>query len=148
MTEPTDSSDAGGTAGPFLGALTIIVAIVIAVWLFNVFSGDSLTDDQQIGLAVVAQNDALQREDYAAFRSYTCAEQHGVESEVIAEQQDSAATRGDRFVDGTSGVAIAGDQATADVTYHFENDPDAQETVEVAFVRQGGAWKVCSTGPS
>ena len=35
MTEPTDSSDAGGTAGPFLGALTIIVAIVIAVWLFN-----------------------------------------------------------------------------------------------------------------
>lgn len=147
MTEPSDSSSGGGTAGPFLGALSIIIAIVIAVWLVNVFSSDELTDDQQIGRAVVAQNDALQRQDYADFRAYTCAEKHGVESEVIAGQRDSSAKRGERFVDGMTDVTIAGDRATTEVTYHFDNDPDVKETVEIALARQDGVWKVCSTGP-
>ncbi|GAB3216889.1 Rv0361 family membrane protein [Mycolicibacterium hippocampi] len=147
MTEPSDSSSEGGTAGPFLGALTIIVAVVIAVWLFNVFSGDDLTDQQQIGRAVAAQNDALQRQAYADFRAYTCAQEHGSESEVMDEQRDSADERGERFVEGTGGVVIDGDRATADVTYYFDSDPDAKETVEMAFVRQDGVWKVCSTGP-
>ncbi|CAA0108578.1 Uncharacterised protein [Mycolicibacterium vanbaalenii] len=147
MTEPSDSSSEGGTAGPFLGALVIIVAVVIAVWLFNVFSGDDLTDEQQIGFAVVAQNDALQRQDYADFRAYTCAQEQGTEAEVMDEQRDSAGKRGERFVEGTGGVVIDGDRATADITYYFDNDPDAKETVEIAFVRQDGLWKVCSTGP-
>lgn len=147
MTEPADPSSGRATAGPFLGALAIIVAGLIAIWLFNVFSSDEITDAQQIGLAVVAQNDALQRRDYADFRAYTCKEQHGVESEIVAEQRDSAAERGARFVDGTTRVAIDGDRATAEVTYHFASDPDAKETVEMAFARQDGTWKVCSTGP-
>lgn len=147
MTEPSETSSDGGTAGPFLGALTIIVAVVIAIWLFNVFDGDDLTDDQQIGRAVVAQNDALQRQDYTDFRAYTCAEQHGVEAELLAGQRNSVAQRGERFVDGTTAVSIDGDRATADVTYHFDKNPDAAETVEITFARQDGVWKVCSTGP-
>ena len=147
MTEPPDSSSDGATAAPFLGALAIVVAIVIAVWLFNVFSSHELTDEQQIGRAVVAQNDALQRRDYADFRVFTCARQHGVESEIIAGQRDSSASRGDRFVDEVARVVIDGDKATADVTYHFDKDPDNKETVEIAFAREDGAWKVCSTGP-
>jgi hypothetical protein len=147
VTEPTESSSTGGTATPFLGALAIIVAIVIAIWLFNVFSGDELTDDQQIGRAVVAQNDALQRQDYGDFRAFTCAEQQGVEAEILAGQRDSSAKRGDRFVDGATNVAVDGDRATADVTYHFDKDADAKETVEIPFARQDGTWKVCSTGP-
>jgi len=147
VTEPSDSS-VGATPGPILGALAIVVAVLIAVWLFNAFSSDELTDDQQIVLAVVAQNDALQRQDYADFRAYTCVEQQGVESEVIAGQRDSSANRGDRFVDGATDVAIDSDKATADVTYHFDKDSDAKETVEIAFAHQDGAWKVCSTGTS
>jgi len=146
VSEPAEEASTG-TAGPFLGALAIIVTIVIGIWLFNVFTGDELTDDQQIGRSVVGQNDALQRQDYADFRAYTCAEQHGVEAEVIAGQRDSAAKRGERYVDGATRVVIDGDRATADVTYHFDKDPEAKETVEIAFVRQDGAWKVCSTGP-
>jgi len=56
--------------------------------------------------------------------------------------------RGERVVDAVSGVVVDGDRATADITYYFDKDTDAKETVEVTFVREGGSWKVCSTGPS
>lgn len=148
MTDPADSPSGGATAAPFLGALAIAVAVVIVVWLFNVFSSDELTDEQQIRLAVVAQNDALQRQDYADFRIYTCVDQQGIEPGIVAGQRDSVANRGERFIDSANGIAIDGDRATAEVTYHFANNPDVKETVEIAFERQDGAWKVCSTGPN
>ncbi|MCB0950285.1 MAG: lumazine-binding protein [Mycobacterium sp.] len=148
MTEPSDSPARGPTAGPFLTALAIIVVVLITVWLLNAFSGDEIPDDQQIGLAAVAQNDALQRQDYSDFRTYTCAQRQGTEAEIVSRQRDSSAKRGERFIDGVTDVAVDGDRATADVTYHFGKDPDAKQTVEVAFARQDGAWKVCSTGPN
>ena len=147
MTEPDDAST-GSSAAPFLGALAIIVAIVIAIWLFNVFSRDDLTDSQQIGRAAAGQNDALQRGDFADFRSFTCAAEAGDEAKVTAAHRDSVAKRGERFVDGVSDVTVEGDRATAAVTYHFDKDPDAKQTVEVTFAREAGTWKVCSTGPS
>ncbi len=46
-------------------------------------------------------------------------------------------------------VKIDGDRATATVTYHFDKAPDDQKPVStMTFVREDGAWKVCSTGPS
>jgi hypothetical protein len=146
VSEPSDSS-VGATPAPILGALAIVVAVLIVIGLLNVFSSDELTDDQQIRRAVVAQNDALQRQDYADFRQYTCVEQQGVESKVITGQRDSSAKLGERFIDSATNVAIDGEKATADVTYHFDKFPDDEETAEIAFVRQDGAWKVCSTGP-
>ena len=148
MTEPSEPPSSGTTPAPFLGALAIIIAVVITIWLFNVFSGDGLTEEQRVGQAVVGQNDALQRQDYADFRSFTCAEQQGTEAEVLAGQRDSSTKRGERVVEGATDVAIDGDRATADVTYHFNKDAAARETVEITFARQDGAWKVCSTGPS
>ena len=130
MSEPEDSST-GSSVGPFLGALTIIVAVVIAIWLFNIFSGDELTDDQQIARAVSAQNAALQQRNYAEFLVYTCSEEWGEESEILDQQRDS----------------VAGDRATAEVTYYFDKDSDTKETVQVDLVRREGVWKVCSTGP-
>lgn len=147
MTEPEDTTDRPAVA-PFLGALVIIVAVVIGIWLLNIFSGDDLTDEQQIARAVSGQNDALQRDDYADFVAFTCAEQRGDEAKVLAGQRASVQERGDRFVDAVAGVVIDGDRASADITYYFDNDSDAKETVEVAFVREDGTWKVCSTGPS
>ncbi|MBX7431958.1 lumazine-binding protein [Mycobacterium sp. Y57] len=138
----------GSSAGPFLGALAIIVAVVIGILLFNVFSSDEPTPDQQIARAVSAQNDALQRRDYAGFLEYTCAAQHGEETEVLSAQRDSVDKHGERVVDRVAGVAIDGDRATAQVTYYFDKDPDAEETVDVELAREAGSWKVCSTGPS
>ncbi|MCG7595593.1 lumazine-binding protein [Mycobacterium sp. PSTR-4-N] len=146
MTEPEEST--GNSAAPFLGALAIIVAIVIAIWLFNVFSGDELTDEQLIGRAAAGHNDALQRDDYADFRSYTCAAQVGTEAEILDRQRDSKAAQGERFLDGVTDVEIDGNRATASVTYHFANAPDAKQTVDIPFAKEDGAWKVCSTGPS
>jgi hypothetical protein len=133
---------------PFLAALAIIVVVVIAIGLFNIFRGDGLSEEQRVGRAAVGQNDALQRGNYADFRNYTCEAQQGSEAEVLARQRDSAAKRGERFVDDVTNVVIDGDRATATVTYHFDKAPDTKTGVATTFVREDGAWKVCSTGSS
>ena len=145
---PPDESSTGSSVGPFLGALAIIVAVVITVWLFSVFSSDELTDDQQIARAISAQNAALQERDYAEFLVHTCSELYGQESEILDRQRDSVDRRGQRIVERVAGVTVTGDQATAEVTYYFDKDTDVKETAEVDLVRREGVWKVCSTGPS
>ena len=132
---------------PFLAALAIIVVIVIAIGLFNSFRGDELSEDQQVARSAVGQNDALQRQNYADFRNYTCEAQHGDEADILARQRDSVAKHGERFVDGVTDVVIDGDRANATVTYHFDKAPDTKTGVATTFVREDGAWKVCSTGP-
>ena len=62
---------------PFLGALAIIVIVVIAIWLFKCSAATGLCEDQRVGRAAVGQNDALQRQNFADFRAYTCATQQG-----------------------------------------------------------------------
>ena len=133
---------------PFLGALAIIVIVVIAIWLVNLFQGDRTPDDQRVGRAAVGQNDALQREHFADFSGYTCEKFQGSEDDIIARQRDSVAKRGAWFVDDVTEVKIEGDRATASVTYHFDKAPEEKAPVPMTFVREDGAWKVCSTGPS
>ncbi|BCI51292.1 hypothetical protein NIIDNTM18_05700 [Mycolicibacterium litorale] len=134
------------TAAPFMVALVIIVLVVIGIWLANLFEGDELTDEQQIGRAAAAQNDALQREDYRDFVANTCRAEHLTEREVLDRQRSSSAEQGARFIDGVSGVTVQGDRATATVTYHFDKSEDDKFGVPTTFVREDGAWKVCSTG--
>lgn len=145
---PSDEADDRPTMAPFLGALAIIVVVVIAIWLFSVFQGDRTPEDQKVGRAAVGQNDALQRANFADFGAYTCAKMRGAEADVLARQRDSAGKRGARFVDDVTDVKIDGDSATATVTYHFDKSPDDKTPVPMTFVREDGAWKVCSTGPS
>ncbi len=133
---------------PFLGALAIIVIIVIGVWLLNLSRGDGLSEDERVGRAAVGQNDALQRQNFADFRGYTCRAQQGTEADILARQRDSVAKNGARFVDDVTDVVVDGDRATATVTYHFDKAPDTRTGVGVAFVHEDGAWKVCSIGPS
>ena len=147
MTEPKGDADRP-TMAPFLGALAIIVLVVIAIWLFNVFGTDDVPADQQVGKAAVGQNDALQRQHYADFRTYPCHAQQGAEADILARQRDSVAKRGERFVDDVTDVVIDGDRATAKVIYHFDKAPDTKTGVAMTFTREDGAWKVCSTGPS
>ncbi len=133
--------------GPFLGALTIIVLVVITIGLFNIFGDNDPPEDQRVGRAAVGQNDALQRQNYTDFRTYTCRDQHGVEADILARQRDSVAKRGERFVDDVTDIKVDGDRATAKVTYHFDKAPDTKTGAAMTFVREDGAWKVCSTAP-
>lgn len=142
--EPVDRP----TAAPFLGALAIIVVVVIGIWLFNLRDGDANNDVQQVGRAVVGQNDALQRQNYHDFQTYTCRAQQANEAEILSWQRDSVAKHGERYVDGVGNVAINGDHATANVTFHFGNAPETTSGAEISFVREDGAWKVCSQGPN
>jgi hypothetical protein len=133
---------------PFLAALAITVLVVIAIGLLNFFGDDEPPADQQVARAAVGQNDALQRQSYADLRGYTCHAELGNETDVLAHQRDSVAKQGERFVDDVTDVKIDGDRATAKVTYHFDKAPDTKTRVEMTFVREDGAWKVCSPGPS
>jgi hypothetical protein len=145
VTDPADADRP--TMAPFLGALAIIVLVVITIALFSLFGRGGVTDDQLVGRAAIGQNDALQRQNYADFRAYTCRAQQGTETDFLASQRDSVSSRGERFVDEVTGVVVDGDRATAKVTYHFDKAPDAKTGVAMTFVREDGAWKVCSTGP-
>jgi hypothetical protein len=149
VTEPADDPAADRpTMVPFLTAFAIIVLVVIAVGLFDVFGESDPPEGQQVARAAVGQNDALQRRDYADFRTYTCRDQQGVETDILARQRDSVDKRGERFVDDVTDVVIDGNRATAEVTYHFDKAPSAGTGVAMTFVREDGGWKVCSTGPS
>ena len=143
----TDPDDHRPSLIPIVTALTVIVVALGAIWLLRMFRGDEQPDEGRIGIAAVGQNDALQREDYAAFRTYTCLAEQGTEARVLADQRESKTTKGARFVDDVTGIAISGEQATATVLYHFERSPDEKIKTAATFVRQDGEWKVCSPGP-
>ena len=133
---------------PFLAALAIIVIVVIGFWLLSLFRGDGLSEHERVGRAAVGQNDALQRQNFADYRGYTCRAQQGTEADILARQRDSVAKHGaPRFVDDVTDVAIDGDRATATVIYHFDKATDTKTGVATTFVREDGAWKVCSIGP-
>lgn len=144
MTEPSENRS---TLAPILGALAIVAFALIVVFVLRMFRGDELPDDAAVGRAVVGQNDALQRESYADFQSYTCLAQQGVEAQVLADQRQSASAKGPRYVDDVKDVAVTGDRATATVVYHFEKAGDDKISTPMTAVRENGMWKVCSPGP-
>lgn len=132
---------------PFIGALAIIVAVLIAIVVLNnvgVIGGGQSNPDQAVRTAVVGQNDGLQRLDYARFQSYTCRAQYGTQADIIAKQRDSVVHSGQRYIDEVSDIHIDGDRATATVTVHFDKTADKTAKSAVTLVREDGAWKVCS----
>ncbi|MDF2826312.1 MAG: hypothetical protein K0R68_3720 [Mycobacterium sp.] len=145
MTESDDST--GSTPVPFMIALAIIVVVIGGIGLSKLLGGDDVPEVDVVAQAAIAQNDALQRSDYADFQAYTCAAEVGDESDVLEQQQASMNSRGARFVDGISGVAVDGDKATGTVTYHFDKAPEDTIETPTTFVREDGVWKVCSAGP-
>ena len=147
MTEPEPESDRP-TMAPFLGALAIIVLIVCGIAVVNSFGSDGPTPEQDVNRAIVGQNDALQRQSYAAFRDFTCRAEQGSEADFLARQRDSVAKNGERYVDGVRNVRIDGDRAVAAVTYHFDKTPDTTSGAELTVAREDGTWKVCSPGSS
>ena len=146
MNKSSDNSD-GSTPVPFMIALGIIVLVVGGIGLTQLVGGEDVPEVDVVAQAAIAQNDALQRSDYTDFEAYTCAAEAGEEEDVLSRQQDSVNSKGARFIDGVSGVSVNGDQATGLVTYHFDKAPDDKVDTPMKFVREDGAWKVCSPGP-
>ena len=144
MTEPDDDRP---TFMPIAIAAAIVVIALGSIWVLRFFRGDEVPDDSLVGRAVVGQNDALQRENYADFRTYTCSAQQGGEVQVLADQRQSKSAKGNRFVDDVKDFAITGDRATATVVYHFQKSPDDKVSTPMTFVRENGDWTVCSPGP-
>lgn len=135
------------TAMPVLTALAIVGVALIAFFVVQMFRGDTESDEAGVGRAVVGQNDALQREDYADFRTFTCLAQQGSENQVLTDQRQSKQDKGARYVDDLTGLAVTGERATATVVYHFEKSQDDKVSAAMTFVREDGQWKVCSPGP-
>jgi hypothetical protein len=145
MTEPDENRS---TMMPLLTALAIVGVALIAVFALRLIGGgDTLPDDAAVGQAVVGQNDALQRGNYADFRSFTCTAQQGVESQVLADQRQSSGAKGARYVDDVKDIVVSGERATATVVYHFEKSKDDKLSTPMTFAREDGTWKVCSPGP-
>jgi hypothetical protein len=147
VTEPEPDPDADRpTMAPFLGALTVIVLVVMAVVLFNAFGSSDTTPEQDVRRAVVGQNDAMQRQSYADFRDFTCRAEQVSEADFLARQRDSVVKTGERYVDDVLVVRIDGDRATTVVTYHFDRTVDTTSGSELTVIREDGTWKVCSPG--
>lgn len=132
---------------PIVGALAVVLAALAVFWVLQLVAGDTQPDETLVGLAAVGQNDALQRGDYADFRTFSCIAQQGTESGVLADQRQSSSAKGARFVDDVTGIAVTADRATATVIYHFEKTPDDKISSMTTFVRENGRWTVCSPGP-
>lgn len=132
------------TMAPFLGALAVITIVVIGIVLFNVFGSQTTTPGDQVAQAAVGQNDALQRQNYADFRRFTCVSQQGVEANVLAQQGDSVAKNGERYVDDVPTIDVDGDRATATVVYHYDKTAETKFEAQLSFVQEDGAWKVCT----
>lgn len=143
-----ESDDTGASPMPFLAALVIIVVVLIGIGLFSIKSGEGLSEEDRVSRAALAQNDALQRQNFSDLRGYTCAAVVGTEAEMVARQRGSVAKRGARYVEGVTGVTIDGDRATGTVIYHFANAPGDKINTPTTFVREDGAWKVCSPTPA
>ncbi|MGI9123340.1 MAG: Rv0361 family membrane protein [Mycobacterium sp.] len=144
MTEPDESRP---TLMPIIAALAIVGVALAAVFVMRLFRGDEQPDTEQVARAAVGQNDALQREDYADFREFTCAPQQGAETQVLNDQRESKTSKGARYVDDVTAVAVNGERATATVVYHFEKKSDDKVRAPMTFIRENGGWKVCSPGP-
>jgi hypothetical protein len=144
MTEPAEDRS---SILPIIVAAAIVFVAVGAFWALKFFRSDTVSDDGLVARAAVAQNDALQRENYADFRTYTCLAQQGVEPQVLSGQRESKNAKGNRLVEDVKDFAITGSQATATVVYHFEKNPDDKVSQPMTFVRENDTWKVCSPGP-
>ena len=131
------------TIAPFLGGFAVFAIVVIGIILFNVFGSQHTTPGDQVARAAVGQNDALQREDYGAFRTFTCRAGQGTEADFLAHQRDSVTKNGARNLDDVTDIHIDGDHATATVTYHFAKTAGTKSPAAVSFSQEDGAWKVC-----
>jgi hypothetical protein len=77
-----------GSLVPFGAAVVVFALVVVGVAVFTLTRGDVLTEEQRVGRAVVGQNDALQRQNYADYQRYTCAAAQGTERTCLVHNRN------------------------------------------------------------
>ncbi|MBA0046230.1 nuclear transport factor 2 family protein [Mycobacterium sp. NPDC050853] len=143
--EQASDSEDGASIAPFIAGAVIFGIVVIGIAVSVIFrSSDGLTEEGRVGRAVVAQNDALQRRAYADYVANSCRAIVTPEQNLIAAQDKSEASRGNRYVDDVKDVKISGDAATAQVTYHYMKSEDNKLTAAATLTKEDGSWRVCT----
>lgn len=137
-----EDSRGGSSPWPIIVAAAVVILALIAVGIGAFLRDDG--DAEQVVRAANGQNDALQREDFAAFSEFTCAAERGNESDFVARHRESTQAHGARYVADINSINVDGDEATATVVYYFENAPDDKITAPTRFVREDGTWKACA----
>lgn len=137
----SDEQDTGSSALPVMVAVVVVVLVLIGLGISALLRDDG--DEQQVVRAAIGQNDALQREDFADFRDFTCAAEQGNESDFVARHRQSTVAHGPRYVQDVNTIKVDGDRATATVVYYFEKAEDDKITAPTQFVREDGTWKAC-----
>ena len=131
------------TIAPFLGGFAVFALVLIGIVLFNVFGSDTTTPGDQVAKAAVGQNDAMQRQDFGKFSTFTCRSAQGSEADFLARQRDSVAKNGERYLDDVTDITVDGDRGSATVTYHFDKTAETKTPAQLTFIKEDGAWKVC-----
>lgn len=141
--EPDPDPDSGpdpdgpinNSAGPFLGAVAVIVAIVLIVFGAQFFgpSGEDLTDRDLVYRAVADYVAAHNADDREILERLRC-------GDLEADEAPLADVEGTVDLQAAQNITIEGDRASTDVRTSVNGDVQTQ-TWQV--VRVDGIWRIC-----
>lgn len=141
--EPDPDPDSGpdpdgpinNSAGPFLGAVAVIVAIVLIVFGAQFFgpSGEDLTDRDLVYRAVADYVAAHNADDREILERLRC-------GDLEADEAPLADVEGTVDLQAAQNITIEGDRASTDVRTSVDGDVQTQ-TWQV--VRVDGIWRIC-----
>ena len=141
--EPDPDPDSGpdpdgpinNSAGPFLGAGAVIVAIVLIVFGAQFFgpSGEDLTDRDLVYRAVADYVAAHNADDREILERLRC-------GDLEADEAPLADVEGTVDLQAAQNITIEGDRASTDVRTSVDGDVQTQ-TWQV--VRVDGIWRIC-----
>lgn len=134
-TGPDPDGPVNSSAGPFLGAVAVIAAIVLIVFGAQFFApaGEDLTDNDMVYRTVADYVAARNAGDSQILERLRC-------SDLPAEDAPLADVEGTVDLQATQNIAIEGDRATTDVRTSVGGEV-VTETWQV--LRIDGVWRVC-----
>lgn len=134
--EPDPDEPERGSAGPFLGALAVVVVLIIAVVAGQVFgpSEESVSDSDLVSRTVDDYVRAHNADDGDTMTRLRCAE-------LPAEQAPLADVDGEVRVDEFGTVDIDGDRGRVEVRATADGK---QEASVWSLTRVDGNWRICT----
>lgn len=134
--EPDPGEPDRSTAGPFLGALAVLVVLIIVVVAGQVFvpSDESPSDSDLVSRTVDDYVRAHNAADVAAMTRLRCAE-------LPADRAPLTGVAGEVKIDEFGTADIDGDRGRIDVRTTVDG---AQETVVWSLTRIDGNWRICT----
>lgn len=134
--DPDETDADTGSIGPFLGAVTVIVLLIVGVVLAQVLSpaGDEIDDGERISRAVADYVRAHNEDDTAVLDRLRC-------EALPADRAPLSDVDGDVGFDGTGAVSIDGDRGTVEVRTTVG---DTRETETWQVTRIDDLWRICA----